>query len=101
MQDPGCNIPRTPLPRTRVNKPSLLLAHRRECGSHLLREELWLFPSGEVSAPIDLVEVGEVGVAPFGPAARSTPDLAREGGEADRNRDLRRSLAGQIGRAHV
>src|SRR5215218_9110052 len=76
------------------------LAHRRECGSHLLREELGLFPSGEVSAPIDLVEVGEVGVAPFGPAARGTPDLVGEGGEADRNRDLRRSLAGRLGCGH-
>src|SRR5918994_1918010 len=43
---------------------------------------------------MSLVEVADVGVAPFGPAARSTPDLAWEGGEADRNRDLRRSLPG-------
>jgi integrase len=46
-----------------------------------------------VSAPVDLVEVGEVGVAPFDPAARRPEDLVGERGEADRERDLRRSLA--------
>src|SRR5918995_196691 len=73
------------------------LTQRGECGSHLLREELGLFPSGEVAAPIDLVEVADVGVDCIDPAARGPPDLAREGAEADRNRDLQRSLPGRQG----
>jgi hypothetical protein len=47
-----------------------------------------------VSALVHLVEVAEVGVGVLDPAARGPPDLAGEGGEAHRNRDLRRSLAG-------
>src|SRR3712207_6947015 len=41
-----------------------------------------------------LVEVGERGVGQFGPAAGSPPDLAGEGGEADRDPHLRRGLGG-------
>jgi hypothetical protein len=44
-----------------------------------------------VSALVDLVEVADVGVDRIDPAARGSPDLAGEGGEADRNRDLRSS----------
>ena len=58
-------------------------------------EELRLLPGGEVTALVDLVEVGDVGVGVLDPAARGPPDLAGEGGEADRERDLRRSLAGR------
>jgi hypothetical protein len=47
-----------------------------------------------VAAPVDLVEVGEVGVGRLDPAARGPEDLAGEGGEADRDLDLRRRLAG-------
>ena len=46
-----------------------------------------------MAAPVDLVEVDEVGVDLFDPAARGPPDLAGEGGEADRNRDLRQEPA--------
>ena len=48
-----------------------------------------------MAAPVDLVEVGEVGVGLLDPAARGSPDLAGERREADRNRDRRRSLAGR------
>ena len=37
-------------------------ANQRERGAQFLGEELRLLPGGEVTAPIDLVEVGEVGV---------------------------------------
>ena len=50
-----------------------------------------------MAAPVDLVEVGEVGVDRLDPAARGSPDLAGERREADRNRDRRRSLAGRTG----
>src|SRR5215213_651180 len=96
---------REPLPRTPVNKgkkregrsivalalstpcaptPSLRLAQGSERRPDLGREEFRLFPGGEVSAPVDLVEVGEVGVRLLDPAARGPPDLAGERGEADR-----------------
>ena len=54
-----------------------------------------LLPRREVTAPIDLVEVDEVGVRLLDPAARGPEDLAGERGEADRERDLRRSLPGR------
>ena len=58
-------------------------------------KQLRLFPGGEVAAPVGLVEVDEVGVDLLDPAARGPEDLAGEGGEADREGDLRRSLAGR------
>src|SRR5215203_1029778 len=48
-----------------------------------------------VAALVDLVEVADVGVRPLKPAARGPEDLVGEGGEADRQRDLRRRLAGR------
>ena len=100
-----CELPRIPLLGTSVNKgkkragqsivalalstpcaptPSLRLAQGSERRPDLGREEFRLFPGGEVSAPVDLVEVGEVGVRLLDPAARGPPDLAGERGEADR-----------------
>jgi len=38
-----------------------------------------------VTAPVDLVEVGQGGVGLLGPAARGPEDLAGERGEADRD----------------
>src|SRR5208282_6232865 len=67
----------------------LRLAQRLERRPDLGREQLGLFPGGEVAAPVDLVEVGDVGVGLLDPAARSLPDLAGERGEADRELDLR------------
>jgi hypothetical protein len=65
--------------------------------SQLLGEQLGLFPGGEVAALVGLVEVGEVGVGVGDPAAWGAEDLVGEGGEADRQRDLGRSLAGRGG----
>src|SRR5215207_4758113 len=48
-----------------------------------------------MTALVDLVEVDEVGIRRLDPAARGPEDLAGEGGEADRQRDIRRSLAGR------
>ena len=42
-----------------------------------------------MAAPVDLVEVAEVGVDLLDPAARGRDDLAGERGEADRDRDGR------------
>src|SRR5262249_13920494 len=63
-------------------------------------EELRLLPGWEVAAPVDLVEVHEVGIDRLDPAARGSPDLTGERREADRNRDRRRSLAGRTGCGH-
>src|SRR3954469_21616321 len=60
-------------------------ADRREGGADLLREELGLLPGGEVAAARDFVEVVEAGIGLLGPAARGSPDLARERREADRH----------------
>src|SRR5215218_6919181 len=43
-----------------------------------LREQLRLLPGGEVSAPVDLVEVDEVGVRQLRPATRCLVLLARK-----------------------
>ena len=48
-----------------------------------------------MAAPTGLVEVGQAGVSLLDPAAGGLEDLAREGGEADRDLDLRRRLAGR------
>ena len=47
-------------------------------------------------ASVDFVEVDEGGVGLLGPAARGRDDLAGDRGEADRDRDGRRSLAGSL-----
>src|SRR5262249_31237824 len=74
----------------------LSLAHRLERGPDLGREQLGLFPGGEVAAPVNYVEVGEAGVGLLGPAARGPEDLAGERGEADRELDLRARLPGRM-----
>src|SRR6186997_2109849 len=48
-------------------------------------------------APGGLVEVGEVRITLFGPAARGPEDLAGEYGEGSRYRDRRRLLTGCLG----
>jgi hypothetical protein len=69
------------------------LSQRPKRGSHLFGEELRLLPRSEVAAPIDLVEVRDVGVGLLDPAARGSPDLAGKRREADRDRNRRWSLA--------
>src|SRR3984957_1412030 len=61
------------------------LAQGTERGLDLGREHLGLFPGGEVTAPVDLVEVAEGRVGRLDPAARGRPDLTGERGEADRD----------------
>src|SRR5436305_3550028 len=73
------------------------LTQRAERGPHLGREELGLLPSGEVAAPVDLVEVREVGVGHLDPAPRGSPDLVGECREADRYGRRRRGLNGEPG----
>src|SRR5262249_16525144 len=68
-----------------------------ECRTQLGGEELRLLPGGEVAAPGDRIVVGEPGVDRLDPTARSSPDLAGERREADRNRDRRRGLTGRTG----
>src|SRR5689334_19973320 len=77
---------------------SLLSAQRPEGRPHLVGEDLRLLPGCEVATPACLVEVRERRVDLLRPAARSTEDLAREGGEADGNRDRRWSLSGRLRR---
>src|SRR6476620_8813962 len=58
---------------------------RAERVSHLAAEQLWLFPGGEMAAPVELVEVDEVvRVGLLRPTARPLIELVRE--EADRER---------------
>src|SRR5262249_47028299 len=93
---------RLPVSKTRASCPrgnstAPLSAQWSEARAQLFDEELRLLPGGEVAAPVDLVEVREVGVDRLDPAARGSPELAGERREADRNRDRRRSLAGRTG----
>src|SRR5690242_16162940 len=74
----------------------LWLAQRAERRPDLGREQLRLFPGGEVAALVGLVEVGDVGVRLLDPAARGPEDLAGERGEADRELDLRTRLSGRM-----
>src|SRR5215471_21638370 len=71
------------------------LAQGSERRAQLGSEELRLFPGGEVPALVGLVEVDQVGVDLLGPAARCLKDLAWEDGESNRQRKLRRLLAGR------
>src|SRR4051794_8053277 len=50
-----------------------------------------------MAAPFDLVEVRDVGVGHLDPAARGSPDLVGERGEADRYGRRRRGLNGEAG----
>src|SRR5215218_63150 len=79
----------------RCAAPWLQLAQRSKGGTDLFGEELWLLPRGKVPAPLGLVEVDEVGIPQLHPAPRRPEDLAGERGEANRQRNLRRSLAGR------
>src|SRR5215472_7558143 len=54
----------------RLSGLALPSAQCAEARADLFGEELRLFPGGEVAALVDLVVVDEVGVGPFGPAAR-------------------------------
>src|SRR6266566_1074619 len=83
--------------RVDAHLPRLVLSQRRERRPDLGREQLGLFPGGEVAAPAGLVEVGEVGVAQLDPAARGREDLAGERGEADRELDGGGRLPGREG----
>jgi hypothetical protein len=60
------------------------LAQLAERCPDLGREQLGLFPDGEVAALVDLVEVDEVGVDLLGPAARRLDDLVGEDGVGHR-----------------
>ena len=68
---------------------------RLERSADLGREQLRLLPGGEVSALVDLVEVGEGGVGLLDPGVRGSDALAGELGESDRDSDRRRSLPGR------
>src|SRR3954453_17015308 len=67
---------------------TMLLAQRAEPRAQLGGVDLGLLPGGEVSAPVDLVEVDEVGVRLLGPAARRRVDLVREDAHGDRDGDV-------------
>src|SRR5262249_24480422 len=77
--------------------PPPLLPQRSQRGPQLVGEELWFLPGGEVAAPLDLVEVDEGRVDLLDPAARGLEDLAGKDGEADRDRDLCRSMTDRGG----
>src|ERR687894_1786916 len=66
---------------------SLRLAQRSEPRSELLGEQLWLLPRREVTTPVDLVEVDEVGVGLLGPAPRGLICLAGKDARGHRNGD--------------
>src|SRR5262245_49626188 len=70
-------------------------AKRLERRAQLRREQLRLLPRGEVSAPVSLLEVADIRVRVIYPTARGLPDLAGKRGDTDRQRYLRRSLAGR------
>src|SRR4249919_912570 len=73
-------------------------SQRAERCPELSREDLRLLPGGEVSALVDLVEVGQGWVGLLDPAARGPDDLAGELRESDRDLDRWWSLAGRASR---
>ena len=46
--------------------------------ARIFRQKIRPFPGGEMAAPVELVEVDEVGIGLFGPAPRRLVLLARE-----------------------
>ncbi len=64
------------------------LPQRAERGPNLFREELWLFPVGEVTALVELIEVEELGVGSLSPAAWRLIALAGEDAHCNRDRDV-------------
>ena len=67
---------------------STCLAQGPERGSQLRAEHLGLFPRCEVSASVDLVEVGEIGIGAPGPYLRGSIDVVREYRNSHGKRDL-------------
>jgi hypothetical protein len=60
---------------SRQTQCALLLAQRLERRPDLGREQLGLFPGGEVAAPVHLVEIDEIVVGLLHPVARGLEDL--------------------------
>src|SRR6188472_623810 len=73
------------------------LTQRAERRAQFFAKQLWFLPGGEMPAPGGLIEVGEVRITLFGPAARGPEYLAGEYGEGSRYRDRRRLLTGCLG----
>src|SRR4029453_6781308 len=69
---------------------SLALAKRPERCAELVGEELRLLPGCQVAAPVDFVEVNEVGVGLLRPAARRLILLAGKDGRCNGDRDALR-----------
>src|SRR5687768_11763870 len=63
------------------------LPQRFERRAYLYREELWLFPGGEVTAFVELVVIDELGVGPLRPASRGLILFAREYAHGNGNGD--------------
>lgn len=61
-----------------------------ERSPQLRAEKLWLFPGGEMSAFVDLVEIDEVAVGAPGPCLRRPIDVIGNG-DCDRKRDVTRN----------
>src|SRR4030095_8589004 len=58
-----------------------------ETRSHVLRQELWLFPRREMSAFVVLVVVNELGIRPLRPAPRGWIEFVREDAHGNRDGD--------------
>jgi hypothetical protein len=70
-----------------ARRPLEDLAQRPERGAHLLREQLQLFPRGEVTAAVEPVVVDEVvRVGALCPAARGLVELVWEHADARKSR---------------
>src|SRR5262245_58412735 len=80
--------PATGRQRAQLEAPPVSLAQRRERRPDFGREQLRLFPGGEVATPGCIVEIAEGGVRQLRPTARGTEDLVGERGEADRKLDI-------------
>src|SRR4051812_49246384 len=83
-----------------------LLAKRPQACSHLLHEKVGLFPSGEVSAFRDFIEMNEIAVGPLRPASRTLVNFLRKDADSRRNGDAKvlkeafLELGIQTGRGH-
>src|SRR5688500_9583024 len=64
------------------------LAKRPEPGANLFDKQLWLLPRSEVPAPVEPVEMDELGIRLLGPAPRGWIELVRKDAHGNRDGDV-------------
>src|SRR5215467_5326611 len=78
-----------------LKQSSSWVAKRPERGAQFRAEKLGLFPGGEMSAFVDLVEVSQVAIGAPGPCFGSPIDIIWKYGDCDRECDIAGLLSGR------